>query len=53
MVISYTINQTKKNEYKMRKVQYRTSLLITAEIQGTSRKRLYDGLGLRLLVKRR
>ena len=38
---------------KMEKVQYRTCLAITGGIQGTSRERLYDELGLHSLVKRR
>ena len=35
---------------KMEKVQYRSHLVITAEIQGTSRELLYDELVLHLLV---
>ena len=38
---------------KMGKVQYRACLAITSGIQGTSRERLYDELGLHSLVKRR
>ena len=38
---------------KMEKVQYRASLAVTGGIQGTSRERLYDELGLHSLVKRR
>ena len=38
---------------KMEKVQYRACLAITGGIQGTSRERLYDELGLHSLVKRR
>ena len=38
---------------KMEKVQYRACLAITGGIQGTSRERLYDKLGLHSLVKRR
>ena len=37
----------------MEKVQYRAYLAITAGIQGMSRKRIYDELGLHSLVKRR
>ena len=37
----------------MGKVQYRACLAITSGIQGTSRERLYDELGLHSLVKRR
>ena len=37
---------------KMEKVQYRACLAITGGIQGTSRERLYDELGLHSLVKR-
>ena len=37
---------------KMEKVQYRARLAITGGIQGTSRERLYDELGLHSLVKR-
>ena len=37
----------------MEKVQYRACLAITGGIQGTSRERLYDELGLHSLVKRR
>ena len=36
---------------KMEKVQYRDSLAITGRIQGTSRQRLYDEIGLHSLVK--
>ena len=36
---------------KMEKVQYRACLAITGGIQGTSRERLYDELGLHSLVK--
>ena len=35
-----------------KKVQYRPCLAITGGIQGTSRERLYDKLGLQSLVKR-
>ena len=38
---------------KLEKVQYRAYLAITAEIQGTSRIKLYDELGLHSLIKRR
>ena len=38
---------------KWEKLQYRACLAITGEIQGTSRERLYDELGLHSLVKRR
>ena len=38
---------------KMAKVQYRGCLAITGGIQGTSRERFYDELGLHSLVKRR
>ena len=38
---------------KMEKVQYRACLAITGGMQGTSRERLYDELGLHSLVKRR
>ena len=38
---------------RMEKVEYRACLAITGGIQGTSRERLYDELGLHLLVKRR
>ena len=38
---------------KIEKVQYRACLAITGGIQGTSRERLYDELGLHSLVKRR
>ena len=38
---------------KMEKVQYRACLARTGGIQGTSRERLYDELGLHSLVKRR
>ena len=37
----------------MEKVQYSACLVITGGIQGTSRERLYDELGLHSLVKRR
>ena len=37
----------------MEKVEYRACLVITGGIQGTSRERLYDELGLHSLVKRR
>ena len=38
---------------KLEKVQYRACLAITGAIQGTSRTKLYDELGLHLLIKRR
>ena len=38
---------------KMEKVQHRACLAITGGIQGTSRERLYDELGLHSVVKRR
>ena len=38
---------------KIEKVQYRTCLAIAGGVQGTSRERLYDELGLHSLVKRR
>jgi len=38
---------------KIEKVQYRACLAITNAIQGTSRERLYDELGLHSLAKRR
>ena len=37
----------------MENVQYRACLAINGGIQGTSRERLYDELGLHALVKRR
>ena len=37
----------------MEKVQYTACLAITGRIQGTSRERLYDKLGLHSLVERR
>ena len=37
---------------KMENLQYRACLVITGGIQGTSRERLYDELGLHSLVKR-
>ena len=40
-------------ENKMEKVQYRACLETTGGIQGTSRDRIYDELGLHSLVKRR
>ena len=38
---------------KLEKVQYRACLAITGAIQGTSRTKLYDKLGLHSLIKRR
>ena len=38
---------------KLGKVQYRACLAITCAIQGTSRTKLYDELGLHSLIKRR
>ena len=38
---------------KLKKVQYRVCLAITGAIQGTSRTKLYDELGLHSLIKRR
>ena len=38
---------------KLEKVQYRACLAITGAIQGTSRIKLYDELGLHSLIKRR
>ena len=40
-------------QQKLEKVQYRTCLAITNAIQGTSKERLYDKLGLYSLAKRR
>ena len=37
---------------KLEKVQYRNCLAITAAIQGTSRTKLYDELGLHSLIKK-
>ena len=37
---------------KLEKVQYRACLAITGAIQGTSRTKLYDELGLHSLIKR-
>ena len=37
---------------KMEKVQYTACLAMTGGIQGTSRERLYDELGLHSLVKK-
>ena len=38
---------------KLEKIQYRACLAITGAIQGTSRIKLYDELGLHSLIKRR
>ena len=38
---------------KLEKVQYRACLVITGAIKGTSRERLYNELGLHLLITRR
>ena len=46
-------NQADNFQNKLEKVQYRVCLAITGGIQGTSRERLYDELGLHSLVKRR
>ena len=54
MVISYMINQTTRTFRKnWKKDQYRACQAIIGGIQGTTRERRYDGLGLHLLVKRR
>ena len=46
------INQTKFSE-QIRKSSYRACFAITGAIQGTSRTKLYDELGLHSLIKRR
>ena len=46
MAISYKTNQT------MKKVQYRACLAMIGIIQGTSRKIIFDELGLHPLVKK-
>ena len=38
---------------KIEKVQYRACLAMTGGIQGTSRAKLYDEVGLHSLIKRR
>ena len=55
MVIFYMINKPNKENFqnKLEKVQYRACLSITGAIQGTSRTKLYDELGLHSLIKRR
>ena len=52
--ISYIINQKVKIfQNKVEKVQYKACLAITGAIQGTSRQKIYDELGLHTLIKRR
>ena len=54
MAISYIINQEIKNfQNKLEKVQYKACLVITGAIQGTSRQKIYDKLGLHTLIERR
>ena len=54
MVIFYMINQIMKIfKTKIGKAYYRAYLEITGGIQGTSRTKLYDDLGLHSLIKRR
>ena len=43
-------NQNFQNE--LEKVQYKACLAITGAIQGTSRQKIYDELGLHTLIKR-
>ena len=53
MVIFYDIPENENFQNKLEKVQYRACLAITGAIQGTSRQKLYDELGLHSLSKRR
>ena len=51
--ISYDKPNNENFQNKLEKVQYRACLAITGAIQGTSRIKLYDELGLHSLIKRR
>ena len=51
--ISYDKPNNGNFQNKLEKVQYRACLAITGAIQGTSRIKLYDELGLHSLIKRR
>ena len=50
--ISYDKPDNKSFENKLKNVQYKVCPAITGAIQGTSRQRLYDKLGLISLSKR-
>ena len=51
--ILYHKSENENFQNKLEKVQYRACLAITGAIQGTSRQKLYDELGLHSLSKRR
>ena len=51
--ILYHKSENENFQNKLEKVQYRACLAITGAIQGTSRQKLYDELGLHSLNKRR
>ena len=51
--ILYYKRNNENFQNKLEKVQYRACLAITGAIQGTSRIKLYDELGLHSLIKRR
>ena len=51
--ILYDKPENENFQNKLEKVQYRACLAITGAIQGTSRQKLYDELGLHSLNKRR
>ena len=51
--ISYDKPKNQNFESKLEKVQYKACLAITGAIQGTSRQRKYEELGLHTLIERR
>ena len=51
--ILYDKSNNEHFQNKLEKVQYRAFFAITGRIQGTSRTKLYDELGLHSLIKRR
>ena len=46
------MNLSKKQKQKIQMVQYKTALLVTGAIKGTSRDRLFQELGLESLIDR-
>ena len=53
MEILYDKPENKNFQNKLEKVQYKACLAITGAIQATSRRKIYDKLGLHTLIERR
>ena len=52
-MVTYEKPNNENSQNKIEKVQYRACLAITGTIQGSSRVKIYDELGLHSLAKRR